>query len=138
MMSKRILIIGPAWVGDMVMAQSLLKLLKAQNPDVILDVLAPAWTFSLLSRMPEVADAIEIPFTHGELKLRERYQFAKTLRARGYAQAIVLQHSFKAALIPWFAKIPIRTGWLGECRFGVLNDWRRLDKKRYPLMIDQL
>ncbi len=137
MKPKKILIIGPAWVGDMVMAQSLLKLLKHRDPNVIIDVLASAWTFSLLSRMPEVSEAIEMPFTHGELKLRARYQFAKTLRARHYNQAIVLPNSFKAALIPWFAKIPLRTGWLGECRYGVLNDSRRLDQKRYPLMINQ-
>ena len=135
--TKKILIIGPAWVGDMVMAQCLFKLLKQRDPNVTIDVLASAWTFSLLSRMPEVSEAIEIPFTHGELKLLERYQFAKTLRARGYDQAIVLPNSFKAALIPWFANIPTRTGWLGEWRYLVLNDSRRLDKNRYPLMIDQ-
>jgi heptosyltransferase-2 len=134
---KKILIIGPSWVGDMVMAQSLLKLLKQRDPKVVIDVLASAWTFSLLSRMPEVSEAIAMPFTHGELKLWQRYQFAKTLRGRGYDQAIVLPNSFKAALIPWLANIPLRTGWLGECRYGVLNDSRRLDKKRYPLMIDQ-
>ena len=116
-MPNKILIIGPAWVGDMVMAQSLLRLLKDRYPNVVIDVLASAWTFSLLSRMPEVSEAIEMPFTHGELKLKARYQFAQTLRARGYDQAIVLQNSFKAALIPWFAGIPKRTGWLGEYRF---------------------
>ena len=127
-MPKKILIIGPAWVGDMVMAQSLLRLLKHRDPSVIIDVLASAWTFSLLSRMPEVSEAIEMPFTHGERKVRERYKLAKTLRGRGYDQAIVLQNSFKAALIPWFAHIPVRTGWLGECRYVVLNDVRYLNK----------
>jgi heptosyltransferase-2 len=136
-MPYRILIVGPAWVGDMVMAQCLFKLLKQRDPQVIIDVLAPAWTFSLLSRMPEVTEAIELPFAHGELKLTKRYQLGLRLRQRHYDQAIVLPNSFKAALIPWFARIPKRTGWLGEFRYGVLNDSRRLDKKRYPLMIDQ-
>jgi len=137
MTAKKILIVGPAWVGDMIMAQSLFKLLKQRQPDVVLDVLAPAWTFSLLNRMPEVSRAIELPLTHGELKLKQRYQLAKELRTHQYDQAIVLPNSFKAALIPWFARIPKRTGWLGECRYVALNDIRRLDKKRYPLMIEQ-
>ena len=136
-MSEKILVIGPSWVGDMVMAQSLFKLLKAEQPLATLEVLAPAWTFSLLNRMPEVSRAIAMPFGHGELKLKARFQFAKTLRDHAYTQAIVLPNSFKSALIPWFAKIPKRTGWLGEARYFLLNDYRRLDKARYPLMIDQ-
>lgn len=136
-MSQKILIIGPSWVGDMVMAQSLFKLLKQRDASMTIDVLAPAWTFSILGRMPEVSQAIELPLTHGEFKLCTRYQLAKKLRARAYDQAIVLPNSFKSALIPWFATIPKRTGWLGECRYLVLNDARRLDKKRYPLMIEQ-
>jgi heptosyltransferase-2 len=121
----------------MVMAQSLFKLLKQQDAQTHIDVLAPAWTFSLLERMPEVSQAIETPFAHGELSLRKRYQFAKRLRSSHYDQAIVLPHSFKSALIPWFAHIPKRTGWCGEFRYGVLNDIRPLDKKRYPLMVNQ-
>lgn len=134
-----ILVVGPAWIGDMVMAQSLFKLLKQRyaNSFVNIDVLAPAWTFSLLSCMPEVSQAIEMPMTHGEVKLRARYQLAKKLRGHHYDQAIVLQNSFKSALIPWLAKIPKRTGWLGEFRHVLLNDVRKLDKKRYPLMIEQ-
>lgn len=134
---RKILVIGPSWVGDMVMAQSLFKLLKAQHPDVILDVLAPAWTFSVLSCMPEVSNAIEMTIGHGELKLAERYRIGRKLRAAGYDQAIVLPNSFKSALIPFFARIPLRTGWLGEARYFLLNDHRKLDEKRYPLMIEQ-
>lgn len=134
---RKILVIGPSWVGDMVMAQGLLKLLKTQYPDVKLDVLAPAWTFSVLSCMPEVNRAIEMPVGHGELKLRERYRIGRQLRAEQYDQAIVLPNSLKAALIPFFARIPLRTGWLGEARYLLLNDYRKLDEKRYPLMIEQ-
>lgn len=137
MTHKKILIIGPAWIGDMVMAQSLFKLIKQRDAAVTLDVLAPAWTFSLLKCMPEVAEAIEMPISHGELKLYTRYQLAKKLQKKGYDQAILLQNAFKSALIPWLANIPERTGWLGEYRYFLLNDIRHLDKKRYPRMIEQ-
>lgn len=121
----------------MVMAQSLFKLIKQRQPDAIIDVLAPAWTFSILKCMPEVSASIAMPLTHGEFNLRERYQLGKQLRAHQYDQAIVLPNSFKSALIPWFANIPKRTGWVGEFRYPLLNDARRLDKKRYALMIEQ-
>lgn len=136
-MVNKLLIIGPAWVGDMVMAQCLFKLLKQRNPNVTIDVLAPAWSLPLLERMPEVANAIVMPIQHGQLKLFARYKLAKSLRANRYDQAIVLPNSFKSALIPWWANIPIITGWRREMRHWIMNDARKLNKERYPLMIER-
>lgn len=137
MAEEKILIVGPSWVGDMVMAQTLFLLLKARKPKVVIDVLAPAFTKPLLERMPEVSRAIPAPFGHGELKLKERYRLGRSLRSEGYQQAIILPNSLKSALVPYFAKIPRRTGWVGEMRWGLLNDLRRLDKKALPLMIQR-
>lgn len=134
---RKILIIGPSWVGDTVMAQSLFKLLKANNPEVCIHVLAPSWTFSVLTCMPEVAKVIEMTIGHGELKLKERFRLGRELSREGYDQAIVLPNSFKSALIPFFARIPVRTGWRRELRSLIMNDTRPLDKARYPLMIEQ-
>lgn len=135
--TEKILIVGPAWVGDMVMAHGLFKFLKQRNNHITIDVLAPEWTFSLLSRMPEVSHAFPSVMAHGELKLHRRYKLAKVLRALQYDQAIVLPNSLKSALIPWLARIPKRTGWLGEYRYIFLNDIRYLNKQQYPLMIEQ-
>ena len=63
--AKKILVIGPSWVGDMVMAQSLFILLKQQNVNVSIDVLAPSWSQPILNRMPEVSRAIDMPIGHG-------------------------------------------------------------------------
>src|SRR3990167_5183216 len=134
---NKILIIGPAWVGDMMMAQVLFQLLRQQNPDCELHVLAPAWSEALLSRMPEIKKSIILPFGHGQLQLRKRFQFAKQLRVEKYDQAIVLPNSLKSALIPYFAGIPKRAGWLGEYRFGLLNDVRYLNKKQFPKMVER-
>lgn len=136
-MNNKILIVGPAWVGDMVMAQCLFKLLKQQQPYVMIDVLAPAWSLPLLARMPEVSSTIIMPLGHGQLDLRGRYHLGKSLCEKKYDQAIVLPNSFKSALLLCWAKIPRRTGWRGEMRYLVLNDVRILDKKRYPLMIER-
>lgn len=103
-MNAKILIVGPAWVGDMVMAQCLFKLLKQRQPDLIIDVLAPTWSLPLLARMPEVSSAVAMPLGHGQLDLRARYHLGKSLRNQGYTQAIVLPNSFKSALIPFFCK----------------------------------
>ncbi|APQ13468.1 lipopolysaccharide heptosyltransferase II [Pseudomonas oryzihabitans] len=131
-----ILIIGPSWVGDMVMAQTLFVCLKRQHPDCQIDVLAPEWSRPLLERMPEVREALSFPLGHGAFELATRRRIGQQLRGR-YDQAILLPNSLKSALVPYFAGIPKRTGWRGEMRFGLLNDIRTLDKARYPLMIER-
>jgi heptosyltransferase II len=134
---KSVLVIGPSWIGDMVMAQSLFRQLRMLHPKLRLDVLAPAWSGALLARMPEVDEALDLPFAHGELNLRQRYRLGRKLSQRNYDQVIVLPNSFKSALIPWFAEIPQRTGWRGEMRGWILNDCRHLDKKTMPLMVQR-
>ncbi len=134
---QKILVVGPAWIGDMMMAQTLFKLLKLRNPQVHIDVLASGWTRQLLARMPEVHTVIDMPLGHGTFGLGERRALGKSLVDKGYDQAIVLPNSFKSALIPFFACIPLRTGWRGEMRYGLLNDVRVLNKKCYPLMVQR-
>lgn len=130
MTARKVLIVGPAWVGDMVMAQSLYRLLEQRDPDTSLYVLAPAWSLPLLARMPEVSRGIELPVGHGELALGRRRALGRRLRAEAFDQAIVLPRSFKAALVPFFARIPVRTGFRGELRYGLINDMRPFDASK--------
>jgi heptosyltransferase-2 len=123
-----ILIVGPSWIGDMVMAQSLMKVIKINHPDVAIDVLAPKWSLGILARMTEVRDVIALDVKHGELGFRKRYQTGKSLRAKQYKQAFVIPKTLKSALVPYFANIPVRTGFFGEMRFGLINDVKPLDK----------
>ncbi|WP_165681164.1 lipopolysaccharide heptosyltransferase II [Metapseudomonas otitidis] len=132
----KILIVGPSWVGDMVMAQTLFQCLKARHGDCEIDVLAPEWSRPILERMPEVRQALSFPLGHGVLELATRRRIGKSLAGQ-YDQAILLPNSLKSALVPFFAGIPKRTGWKGEMRYGLLNDIRTLDKARYPLMIER-
>jgi heptosyltransferase-2 len=120
----------------MVMAQSLFKVLRQRFPSVQIDVLAPAWSRPILEAMPEVRLPIDMPVGHGRFEWSVRRSLAKALKRNGYEQALVLPNSLKSALIPWLAGIPLRTGWTGEMRFGLLND-RRSGKERWPLMVQR-
>lgn len=133
----KILILGPAWVGDMVMAQSLFKTLKINNPNCIIDVAAPAWTLPLLERMPEVSGKIALPFKHRQLAFFKRLKFGNSLKNAGYSQAIILTNSFKSALLPFAAGIKKRTGFLGEMRYGLINDIRPLDKTKLKKTVER-
>lgn len=136
-MSKDVLVVGPAWVGDMVMAQSLFLRLRERHPQSAIDVIAPGWSLPIIGRMPEVREAIELPLGHGQFGFGVRRNLGRSLRARRYAQAIVLPGSWKSALVPFFAGIPRRTGFRRELRYGLLNDLRPLDRKLLPTTVQQ-
>ena len=103
------------------MAQPLLARMREKLPGVEIDLLAPEWVAAVARRMPEVREVIAAPFRHGALQLRERWKLGRTLKLRGYDQAIVLPNTWKSALVPFFADIPLRSGYVGESRYGLLN-----------------
>lgn len=128
--SPKYLIVGPSWVGDMVMAQSLYRLLVQRDAQAEIHVVAPPWSLPILERMDEVSRAIELPVGHGETAFAKRYAIGKALRSEGYTHAIVLPRSLKSALVPFFARVPVRTGFRGEWRYGLINDMRPFDRER--------
>jgi len=133
----KILVLGPAWVGDMVLAQSLFKTLKINDPDCTIDVAAPAWTLPLVERMPEINNAIALPFKHGKLAFWQRIRLGLRLKKNSYDQAIILTNSFKSAILPFTACIPKRTSFIGEMRYGLINDIRNLNKTELPRTVDR-
>ena len=132
-----VLVVGPNWVGDLVMAQSLFKALKLEAPNRAIDVITPLWGQALIERMPQVREAIILDVAHGELGLRRRWELGQALKKQCYAQAIVLPRSAKAALVPMIARIPQRTGYRGEHRDGLLNDIRSLDRDTNYRTVDR-
>lgn len=131
-----IFVVGPSWIGDMVMSQSLYTTLKQKYPLSTIDVMAPGWCLPILERMPEVNNTISMPVGHGQFNLLARYKIGKQLQSEHYDRAYILPNSAKSALIPWFANIPIRTGWKGEMRYGLLNDIR-INKKSFQYMLER-
>ena len=108
----------------MVMAQCLLQTLKSREDNPAITLAAPAVTARLAHRMPEVGKIIETPFQHGRLQLADRWRIGRSLRGHRFDQAIILPGSLKAALLPFFAKAAVRTGYRGEPRWGLINDPR--------------
>ncbi len=134
---ENFLIIGPAWVGDMIMSQSLYRLIKNTHPDARITVLSPGYTAPLLQAMPEVDEIISVDLPRKKFNFFKRMALGKSLRDKKFTHAIILPNSFKSALIPFFAKIPKRVGFVGEFRYGFLTHACRLDPKKWPRMIDR-
>ena len=130
------LLVAPAWVGDAVMSEPLLRRIAAYDQRPV-DVLAPPWVAPVFERMPAVGKVIPAPFAHGKLDLTGRWQIGRVLKAQGYRNAYVLPNSLKSALPVAFAGIPNRIGFTGECRYGLLNRRQMLDKQALPRMVDR-
>lgn len=133
----RILIVAPAWIGDMVMTESLVAALRRRDPEAVVHLLAPGWTAPLGERMAGVAATHEIDSTHGRFDLIKRIKAGARLKPETYDLAIVLPSSFKSAIAPFVARVGQRRGYLGEARYGLLNDARKLDKNELPRTIDR-
>jgi heptosyltransferase-2 len=138
---SRLLVVAPNWIGDALMAQPLLAVLRERRPELRIDVLAPAWVAPVARRMPEVDGVIAAPFRHGGLQLGERWRLGRSLKGR-YDEAIVLPNSWKSALLPFFAGVAKRTGYVGEARYGLLNDRHRnperLMRRHYARLAGEL
>ena len=133
----RTLIVAPSWVGDAILAEPLVSLLREPYEDPAIDVLAPPWCAPVYQRMRGVRRIVENPIPHGRFDLASRRRIAAQLRLEGYARAFVLPLSWKSALIPYLARIPRRIGFKGEARYVLLNDLRKLDRKALPRLVDR-
>jgi heptosyltransferase-2 len=135
--AERILLVAPSWVGDAILSEPLVALLREPLEPPIVDVLVPPWCAPVYARMRGVRSVIESPFVHGALQLPARRALAAQLRERDYTRALVLPHSFKSAIVPWLARIPRRIGYIAEGRRVLLTDARRLDRKALPRLVDR-
>jgi heptosyltransferase-2 len=134
---RPVLIVPYVWIGDFVRCHSVVKLLHAEAPDGPIDLVSSTLCAPLADYMPGVRRAIVADLPRGRLGLALQRKLATLLRQGDYGQALVMSRKWKATLAPWLAGIPLRTGFAGEFRFGLLNDVR-FGERDLPRMIDQM
>ena len=133
----RVLLISPSWVGDAILSEPLIAALLRKGVTKAIDVVAPSWCGPVYARMRGVGRILDAPAAHGEFALRARYAFGLALREHRYTHAYVLPNTWKSALVPYFARIPVRVGYVGEARHGLLTDARKLDRKTLPQLVSR-
>ncbi|HET7097963.1 MAG TPA: lipopolysaccharide heptosyltransferase II [Casimicrobiaceae bacterium] len=136
-MAERTLVVAPSWVGDAILTEPLIARLRELHGEHDIDVLTPAWCAPVFARMRGVRRVVESTLRHGEIGWSRRLGLARALRNERFTRAIVLPNSWKSALIPWLARIPQRTGYRGEQRWGLINDMRRFDGHATPRLVDR-
>ncbi len=136
MANSPILIVPYMWIGDFVRCHSVVRLLRARDPSRPVDLLATTLVAPLVDYMPGVRKGIVVDLPRGRLALRQQQALADRLRAEGYGHVLVMPRTWKAALAPALAGIRRRTGFVGEARFGLINDLR-WGERRLPRMVDR-
>jgi heptosyltransferase-2 len=86
--------------------------------------------------MPGVRKVVVADLPRRRLGVAENLELAARLKAEQYGSALIMSRKWKAALAPFLAGIPQRTGFVGEARFVLLND-RRYGERALPRMVDQ-
>lgn len=101
-----------------------------------LTVGALPWVAPVYRAMPSVAEVIEFPFAHGGLQFAARRRIASDFskRAQPFDTAYVLPNSLKSALLPLFAGIPKRIGYMGEARVGFLTHRLKNPTNKPPMV----
>jgi lipopolysaccharide heptosyltransferase II len=131
-----ILIVPYMWIGDFVRCHTVVKVLQQRFPSRPIDLLTTAMVAPLLDYMPGVRKAIVADLPRKRIAFARQRALADRLRAQGYGQALVMPRTWKSALAPYLAGIPLRTGFVGEARFGLINDLR-WGERRLPRMVDR-
>jgi heptosyltransferase II len=130
-----ILIVPYVWIGDFVRSHSVVKVLNARWPHRPIDLITSSLCAPLLDYMPGVRQGIVCDLPRGQLPIGRYLALGRRLRAEHYGTALIMLRTWKAALAPFLAGIPERTGFVGELRFGLINDLR-WGERRLKRMID--
>jgi heptosyltransferase-2 len=134
--TRPILIIPYMWIGDFMRGHTVVRVLKQRWPNRPVDVLATSLCAPLVDYMPGVRTGIVWDLPRSRLAVAKQWGLAALLRQRGYGTALVLPRTWKAAIAPALAGIPERIGFVGEARFGLINQLR-WGEKALPRFIDK-
>jgi heptosyltransferase-2 len=112
---RAILVVGPNWVGDAVLAIPTLANLRRSFPAARISLLSRPWVSGLFRASPLIDELVEAPS-------RSQLAWAVTvLRRRGFELALLLPNSFRTALITTLAGIPHRIGYVSDRRGALLT-----------------
>lgn len=105
--AERVLIIMPSWVGDVVMATPVLRLLRAQRPEAKIIALMRPGLDALLNGL-ETIDEMIVDDMRGIVGV---FLAASRIRAHSPNVGLLLPNSFRSALVLRLARVPVRIGY---------------------------
>jgi len=121
MSNNKVLVVAPAWIGDLIISSAFINALKKSDRDLQIDLLVNENLSDIAVLLPNITNIINSKTTHGKLSLFYRLQLGLELRKNNYSKSYILTNSLKSAIIPFVAGIKDRISYLGEYRYGLIN-----------------
>ena len=116
--SPQILIIQTAFIGDVILATSLIKTLKQEIPDATIDFLVRKGNEGLLQNNPDLREVIVF---NKSRKYRNLIRLIRQVRATGYDQVINAQRFLTTGLITAFSRAKEKSGFRKNPMSGFFN-----------------
>jgi len=116
---RKILIRGPNWLGDAVLAIPAMKAVRSRFPDAEITVFVRPWVAGIFSSAPFVDRVWSEPRPSG---IVEWNRITREIRAREFDLAVLLPNSFESALMMFLSGVPERLGYTTDGRGWLLTD----------------
>jgi lipopolysaccharide heptosyltransferase II len=109
---RRIVVIKPCCLGDLIMTTPLLSVIRQQYPDALITYVTGTWSKVVPAHHPAVDDVFDCGTVGiaGRYSLRDYWQLAVKLRRYHFDLAFVLDRSPMLTLLPFLAGVPRRIG----------------------------
>jgi len=116
---QKILIRGPNWVGDAVLAIPAMKAVRARFPDAEITLLVRPWVAGLFSSVPFVD---KVWCETKPSSVADWIRVTRDIKSRRFDLALLLPNSFESALMMFVSRVPERIGYATDGRRWMLTN----------------
>src|SRR5687767_14025527 len=116
---NKMLMRGPNWVGDSVLAIPAMKAVRTRFPNAEITLLVRPWVAGLFTS----ASFIDHVWTEPRpSSLTDWSRITRDIRSRRFDLALLFPNSFESALMVFLARVPQRIGYARDGRSWMLTD----------------
>lgn len=119
---RRLLVVLPNWVGDVVLATPVLAALRGGFPETHISYLHRGYVGEIVQGGGWHDDSITWPTAKGLSAVAATSRLARQIAMQRFDTVVLLTNSFRSALVAWLANIPRRVGYSREARGWMLTD----------------
>ena len=128
---KKILIRGPNWVGDSILAIPAMKAVRTRYPDAEITLLVRPWVAGIFKAAPFIDHLWSEPRPSG---IREWIRVTSSIRERRFDLALLFPNSFESAVMIFLGRVPQRIGYATDGRRWLLtNSLKPVSGKRHQV-----
>lgn len=115
---KKILMRGPNWVGDAVLAIPAIKAIRRRFPEAEITLLVRPWVAGVFTSAPFVDKVWSEPRPAG---LGDWMRIATSIRKQRFDMALLFPNSFESAAMMFLGRVPQRVGYATDGRSWMLT-----------------